>query len=375
VICVNIQRKLRDFSLDVNFESDAHMLGVFGPSGAGKTMLIRMIAGLERPDSGSIIIDGKTMFDRARGVDVPSHRRRVGVVFQEHRLFPHYTVRGNLLYGARGNTAALQSTMDLLELQLLTNRRIDELSGGERQRVALGRALLSQPNVLLLDEPLVSLDHRLRGQILPYLRRVQDALTIPVLYVSHELQEILQLTNHMLVLDGGRVAGHGQFSALAHHDAVLSVVHDRGMTNIVRARVAERRADEGVDILAIIPSSGARQQPMTQLIAPIASNQVGEEVMISIQPWDVALAAQPVQGVSIQNQVMGVVNRCTAHDRRVLVEVDIGVPILVEISRRSASAMNIETGRTVICLIKSHAIRHVGAEQQRTPLKAKAAVS
>lgn len=344
------------FSLEMSFRSDAVVTGIFGPSGAGKTTLINLIAGLERPNSGSIVLNGRTLFDGGRGVDVPAHLRRVGVVFQEHRLFPHYSVTGNLLYGARGDRGRLDSVIDLLELRPVLDRPVTRLSGGERQRVGLGRALLSAPKVLLLDEPLASLDRRLRRQILPYLRRVRDVLGVPMLYVSHELGDILQLTDELLVVDAGRVVGHGRYADLIHDSAALSIVHDRGMTNMLRARVSANRPEDGVTMLALGPS------PPTELIAPITPKEPGEEINVSVRPWDVALAAQPVEGVSIRNQIRGVVTRCTAHDRRVVVEVDIGVPLIAEISRGSAAAMKIEPGRSIVCLIKSHAIRPVGDE-------------
>jgi molybdate transport system ATP-binding protein len=351
VIKVDVQLARQGFTLDVAFESDVPVMGVFGPSGAGKTTLINLLAGLERPDRGSIAINGRTLFDHAGGVNVPAHLRRVGVVFQEHRLFPHYSITGNLQYGSRGDGSKLQSIVDLLELEPLLQRRVDQLSGGERQRIGLGRALLSNPQVLLLDEPLASLDQRLRQQILPYLRRVREVLDVPVLYVSHDLPEILQLTDELVVLERGRVAGHGRYADLVHEAPVLAVVHDRGMTNMLRARVTERDPGDGVSVLSI---------GTTRIVAPIGPEAPGEEVIVSVQPWDVALAAQRVGDVSIQNQLPGVVTRCTTHDRRVLVEVDCGAPIVVEISRRSATAMKIEAGKPIVCLIKSHAIRYLG---------------
>lgn len=362
MISVDVHLARPDFSLDVAFQSGTRLVGVFGPSGAGKTTLINLLAGLERPDTGSIKLNGRTLFDSAGGIDVPAHRRRLGVVFQEHRLFPHYSVTGNLLYGSRGDPGSLQSIVDLLELEPLLKRRVGTLSGGERQRVGLGRALLSAPQALLLDEPLASLDGRLRRQVLPYLRRIRDAFSVPMLYVSHDLGEILQLTDELVLIDGGRLAGHGRYADLVHERSALSVVHDRGMTNMIRARVTAHRPDDGVSMLAVCRGEPSGGGPPVELVAPITNKAPGEEVMLSVQPWDVALAAQPVSGVSIQNQVRGVVRRCTTHDRRALVEIDIGAAIIVEISRHSATAMKIQADRPIICLIKSHAIRYVGQD-------------
>ena len=348
MIKVRVQLERGAFTLDAAFESSAPVLGVFGPSGAGKSTLINAIAGLEIPNGGAIDVNGTTLFDSVRRINLPTHKRRVGVVFQEHRLFPHYSVRGNLLYGARNGDEKLASIVALLELQPLLGRQIRDLSGGERQRVALGRALLSEPSVLLLDEPLASLDHRLRQQVLPYLRRLHEVLHVPIVYVSHELDEILQLTNELLLLEGGRVAGIGAYNELVHQDAALHVVHDRGMTNILHGRVAAHRAEEGVSVVTVGSAS---------VIVPRVNAAEGNEVSLSIQPWDIALASHPIAGVSIQNQLPATVQRTSMHENRVLVEVDIGVPIIVEVSKRSALAMNLQPAVPVVCLIKSHAIR------------------
>lgn len=344
------------FALDVDFQADAPVTGVFGASGAGKSTLINLVAGLQRPDRGSIALDGRSVFDRARSIDVPAHRRRIAVVFQEHRLLPHYSVKGNLLYGARGRSS-LGPIADLLELGPLLERRVWQLSGGERQRVALGRALLAEPRLLLLDEPLASLDGRLKRQIIPYLQRIRDAAAAPMLYVSHDLTELLQLTDRLLVLDRGRLAGHGRYADLVHDEAVLEVVHDRGMSNLLPARVLEHHAGDGLSVLAIGPGgAGARR-----LVAPLAAAPPGAAVTLSVQPWDIALATAPIEAISIQNQLRGTVTRSSSHQRRVLVEVDIGEPIIVEVSRRAAAALDVEAGRPIICLIKSNAIRYAGA--------------
>ncbi len=350
-----------DFSLEVEFQADTAVTGVFGSSGAGKTTLINLIAGLERPDRGSIALDGQTLFDSARAIDVPTHRRRVGVVFQEHRLFPHYSVMGNLRYGRRPGGEELQRIAGILEIEPLLQRRVHELSGGERQRVALGRALLSSPQLLLLDEPLSSLDLRLRQQIIPYFRRVRDVLAVPMLYVSHDLTEILQLTDQILVIQLGRVVGQGRYTDLVHDDGVFAVVHDRGMKNVLAARVVSHSPGEGISILALGPAPGSKPGPPQQIVAPLSPAAPGAGVTVSVLPWDIALATAPVSGVSIQNQVRGTVTRCTAHERSMLVEIDIGVPVIAEVSRRSAASLNVQAGRPIVCLIKSHAIQYLGS--------------
>jgi molybdate transport system ATP-binding protein len=217
---VDIAKQLGEFSLQATFESEGRVTGLFGASGAGKTSLINMIAGLLKPDRGTIAIDGETLDDVAAGLHVPAHRRRIGYVFQDARLFPHLDVRQNLDYGRRMNRldddpVQRQRVTDLLDIGHLLERRPGKLSGGERQRVALGRALLSRPRLLLLDEPLGALDEGRRAEILPYLVRLRDEARIPMVYVSHDAAEMRQLATQIVLLQGGRVTALGGVKVLS----------------------------------------------------------------------------------------------------------------------------------------------------------------
>jgi molybdate transport system ATP-binding protein len=211
---VDVAKQLGEFALHAAFASEGRVTGLFGASGAGKTSLINMIAGLLRPDRGTIAIDGEVLDDTAGRAHVPVHRRRIGYVFQDARLFPHLDVRQNLDYGRRMNRLAEDPAQharvtDLLDLGHLLERRPGQLSGGERQRVALGRALLSQPRLLLLDEPLGSLDEDRKTEILPYLMRLRDEAGIPMVYVSHDADEMRQLATNVVMLKSGRVSAFG----------------------------------------------------------------------------------------------------------------------------------------------------------------------
>jgi molybdate transport system ATP-binding protein len=217
---VDVVNRLGEFSVEASFESEGRVTGLFGASGAGKTSLINMIAGLLRPDRGIIAIDSEVMDDTAKGVHVPSWRRRIGYVFQDARLFPHLDVAGNLDYGRRMNRLAedpaqRKRVTELLDIGHLLDRRPGRLSGGERQRVALGRALLSKPRLLLMDEPLGSLDEGRRAEILPYLVRLRDEARIPMVYVSHDPAELRQLATQIVLLKGGRVTSFGGVKALS----------------------------------------------------------------------------------------------------------------------------------------------------------------
>jgi molybdate transport system ATP-binding protein len=211
---VDVSKQLGEFSLQASFASEGRVTGLFGASGSGKTSLINMLAGLLRPDHGIIAINGETLDDTAKRMHVPVHRRRIGYVFQDARLFPHLDVRQNLDYGRRMNRlmddpAQRTRVTDLLDIGRLLDRRPGQLSGGERQRVALGRALLAQPRLLLLDEPLGSLDEERKVEILPYLVRLRDEAAIPMVYVSHDADEMRQLATRIVMLARGRVIAFG----------------------------------------------------------------------------------------------------------------------------------------------------------------------
>ena len=216
---VDISKQLGDFSLQASFASEGRVTGLFGASGAGKTSLINMIAGLLKPDRGVVTLDGETLDDTSARVHVPPHRRRIGYVFQDARLFPHLDVRQNLDYGRRmnrlaDNSAQRKRVVELLDIGDLLGRRPGQLSGGERQRVAFGRALLSKPRLLLLDEPLGSLDEGRKVEILPYLVRLRDEAGIPMVYVSHDAAELRQLATQIVLLRRGQIAAFGGVKVL-----------------------------------------------------------------------------------------------------------------------------------------------------------------
>jgi molybdate transport system ATP-binding protein len=211
---VDVFKQLGEFSVQASFASEGRVTGLFGASGAGKTSLVNMIAGLLKPDRGTIAIDNEVLDDSAARLHIPAHRRRIGYVFQDARLFPHLDVTRNLDYGRRMNRltpdpANQQRVVDLLDIGKLLDRRPGQLSGGERQRVALGRALLAQPRLLLLDEPLGSLDEERKAEILPYLMRLRDEANVPMVYVSHDADEMRQLATQVVMLKRGRVTAFG----------------------------------------------------------------------------------------------------------------------------------------------------------------------
>jgi molybdate transport system ATP-binding protein len=220
VLALEVEKQLGALRLAVRFQIAGGVTALFGPSGAGKTSLVNMIAGLLKPDRGCIMLDNTILFDAAKAINVPPHRRQIGYVFQEGRLFPHLSVRQNLDYGRRmsgrpRDPIEFERIAALLGITNLLQRRPRMLSGGERQRVAIGRALLMQPRLLLLDEPLASLDAGHKGEILPYLVRMRDEAAIPMVYVSHIAAEVRQIATSVVRLDEGRVLAAGGLELLA----------------------------------------------------------------------------------------------------------------------------------------------------------------
>jgi molybdate transport system ATP-binding protein len=213
-IAVDIEHRLGAFLLDAQFEAGGGLIALFGRSGSGKTSVVDIVAGLVRPDRARVCVDGTVLIDTEKGIFVPRHRRRIGYVFQEGRLFPHLTVRQNLLYGRwfapRGKDGeALERVVDLLGIGGLLERRPGRLSGGEKQRVAIGRALLADPRLLLMDEPLASLDEQRKTEILPYIERLRDESEVPIVYVSHSIPEVARLATTVVLMSDGKVAAAG----------------------------------------------------------------------------------------------------------------------------------------------------------------------
>jgi molybdate transport system ATP-binding protein len=212
-LAFDIQLEQGAFVLEVADRSRVEVLGLFGASGAGKTTMLEALAGLRRPTRGEIVVGGVTMFSVAGQVDVPPRHRRIGYVPQDALLFPHMSVRGNLLFGAKASPLEINTLAEMLEITPLLDRRVHGLSGGERQRVALGRALMTHPALLLLDEPLAAVDRARRERILPYLLRIRRELHVPLVYVTHDVQELEQIADRILVIADGRIAEVRQMSA------------------------------------------------------------------------------------------------------------------------------------------------------------------
>ena len=344
------------FRLDARLQSDARVIGLFGPSGAGKSTLLNILAGGISPDRGRIVINGRCLLDTERRLDTPMHRRRIGVVYQEGRLFPHLSVKGNLGYGMRLTPPALrrlrlEDVVALLELGPLLEQRPGQLSGGERQRVALGRALLTSPELLLLDEPMASLDERLKAQILPFLRRVKEETAIPMVYVSHAIGEVLALTQQIAVMQDGAILASGDYQEILVSEHVLPLAQSLGIENLLPVRIRRHHAALGYS------EGDCCGHP---LVLPLADAPVGAEVTVVVQAANLSLARGAVVGTTIQNQVRGLVTQVRLVEHRALVSLDIGTSLVVEVSAKSVQDLAIAPGQEVHCLIKTQSLRYLG---------------
>ena len=350
------------FQLRVDGRLPDPVTGVIGPSGSGKTTLLHLLAGLLPEAKGRVVFDDEVLFDSERGINVPAHRRRFGLVFQDSRLFPHLSVADNLSYGerilpVRKRRFTKKEIVELLELETLLNRRPSQLSGGQAQRVAVGRALLTSPRMLLLDEPLASLDWRLKQQIMPFLRRVRDVTRIPMLYVSHDLREILDLTDRIVVLEKGQVIGAGPVIEVIQNPRALVQLRLQGLVNILPLTVLDHDVPGGLTRLRLGASTG-REPAIVK--GPLLSDLAGVELHGMLRPEDIALAETEVRGISIQNQVRGQVVRLVQTPARDLCVVDAGHPLMVEVSPHAAEVLGLVEGKPVWCLFKANALQYLG---------------
>jgi len=336
-----------DFTLEAHLCAPTPgVTALFGRSGCGKSTLVNVIAGLLPGARGRIALDGEPWLDSERGIAVPAERRRVGYVFQDARLFPHYTVRGNLLYGAPANTPrAFDDVVALLGLAELLGRRPRALSGGERQRVALGRALLAAPRLLLLDEPLASLDISRRGEVLPYLERLRDAFAIPMVFVSHQFDEVLRLGTHLAVMDAGRVVVQGDLASVSLAPALRSIVGHESVGAVVEGVVSGVDADA----LATVAIGAASR---LRINAP--GLVAGQRLRLQLLARDLILATEEPRGISVRNHLQGTVRAITHDAGAELVEVDIGgASLLARVTTEAARELHLAAGQPVWVLVKA----------------------
>mgnify|MGYP002867166226 CR=1 FL=1 len=368
------------FTLDLDLRLGRGATGVFGPSGSGKSTLLHAIAGLLPAEQMRVVVDGVVLVDSAAGLSPPAHGRQVGLVFQDHRLFPHLSVLSNLRYGESAASGVdLDEVVDLLDLRDLLERLPRDCSGGQRQRVAIGRALLAAPQLLLLDEPLSSLDRGLKLQVLPFLRRVQERFGLPTLMVSHDLSDLLALTDELLLVDGGRAAGQGDLSTIAADRGAVELLAGSGLSFSLPGRMV-RRDGTGLGWVALTGRDGTAPggpggpdgpgRPggpdgpgACEVACGEVAAEVGDDVEVILGPADIVLAVPPMDArLSLTNHLAGTVERVTRTAARCLVQVDCGLqgPVLAEVTERAVERLELSPGAPVVALFKAQATRARG---------------
>ncbi|RNC69181.1 MAG: molybdenum ABC transporter ATP-binding protein [Desulfuromonadales bacterium] len=349
-LTVRVTKSFGEFRLGADFTASGSRIGIFGESGSGKSTLVNMVAGLERPDAGEILLDGEPLFSADRRVNVAPERRRVALVFQHPHLFPHLSVRANLLYGWKRCTAAnrrigLDDIAPVLKISHLLDRGVNNLSGGEKQRVALGRALLSNPRLLLMDEPLSALDDALRFQIIPYLRGACEAFAIPYLFISHSLVEMRLMTDRVVVFDRGRQADDTSPDDLARNRMGGSPV---GYINLLR--LSDPREQDG---LTSYDWGGNRLL--------LTARAEAAESLFELSSKDMILFKKHPEAISARNLLCCTVTGTFDAGRKVGVELACGAERLVaEVADAAARELELAAGSEVYAAVKASAFRRLG---------------
>lgn len=353
MLAVDIRHDFPGFALDARFEAPPGVTALFGRSGSGKTTVVNAVAGLLRPEAGRIALDGEALFDAAARRCAPPHRRRIGYVFQEARLFPHLTVRANLRFGGwfapgRAAPGEFGRVVEMLGIGPLLARRPGALSGGERKRVAIGRALLARPRMLLMDEPLAALDEARKAEILPYLERLRDAAGVPILYVSHALPEVARLATTVVAMEAGRVVRAGPAAEVLSDPAAVPALGVRDAGAVLGGRVTGHHAD---GLTEVETSAGP-------LLLPRLDAPAGARLRVRIAASEVILARARPEGLSALNILEAEVTALRLGEGGgAMVQLRAGDDLLLaRVTRRSAEALSLVPGARCWCVVKSVAV-------------------
>lgn len=344
-----------DFTLNAEFTCPEGVTGIFGPSGAGKTSAAHLIAGLAKPHTGQIAADGTAFVDTETGTFLPPEKRRIGYVFQDARLFPHMSVARNLRYGEKlappeAQGVGFDEVIELLGLEALLERGPASLSGGERQRVAIGRALLMRPKLLIMDEPLANLDTARRGEILPFLEAVKTGIGLPIIYITHNLGELVRLSDHCVLMQEGTVAASGPAEEVLSRFDLRDLIDPSDGGTVMLATAGTLDPEDSLLTL---------HTPAGPLFVPSNDVEEGHEVHVRIRGKDVALATEQPDNISVLNVFEGTVSRLediSAAQADVLLDLAGGITLWARITHRSARELGLSPGRKVFALIKAVAI-------------------
>jgi len=353
VIEIDVRARFGSFRLDARFTAGPGVTALFGRSGSGKTSLVNLLAGLDRPDAGRIAVNGHVLYDSAAGVDLPPERRRLGYVFQDGRLFPHLDVGANLAYGMRRIPRSerhhgFDRVVELLALGGLLDRRPATLSGGEKQRVAIGRALLASPRLLLMDEPLAAVDLLHKSEILPFIERLRDDLRIPIVYVSHTVEEVVRLADTLVVLSEGRTVASGPLEQIMNRLDVwpLTGYYDVGVA--VTVTVADHDDTFGLTRLTFAGHS---------LLVPRLQLPEAATLRVRVRARDVALSLTRPEATSVLNILEGEVVEIDRRGApRVDILLDVGQPLIARVTQKSVHDLGLAPGHKVFALVKAVAV-------------------
>jgi molybdate transport system ATP-binding protein len=354
MLSVAARKRRGDFRLDVAFDLPTPgVVALFGRSGCGKSTLVNVIAGLLQPDAGRIALGGVVWHDTERRIDVPAERRGVGYVFQDARLFPHLRVAGNLGYALKRAAGTrfigLDAVVGLLGLGPLMDRRTHQLSGGERQRVAIGRALLTQPRLLLLDEPLAALDAARREEVMPYLEALRDQLRLPMVYVTHHFEEVLRLATHVVLLDAGTVLAQGGLGEMSLNPRLRAIIGRDEIGAILDGTVLGH--DPSGRLTRVRVGRGELNVQTPGLAA-------GAALRVQLLARDIIISTHSPQYLSVRNSLSGIIIRIDDDADSDLVTIDIGgTPIMARITKAATRELALATGMQAWALVKSVSLR------------------
>ena len=355
---VDVKLRLDRFDLTAALALDHPITAFFGPSGAGKSALLGVIAGTVNPQHGRVRLGGETLFDSTKGIRVPANRRRVGLVGRDPTVYPPCPIKTHLqeAFGQapyRGDGFRFQRIVELLELGSVLPRHSRQLSATERRRVAVAHALMASPRLLLVDDDSTSLGRATRDETLSMLSRVRDSLRIPVIYVCQTLGEILQLTDQMVLMAGGRILGVGDVNQVIAERLLLASHSLQGIDNTLRVTICDHQVEDGCTIA---------QYYGTELVLPIAPHlQRNTTATVSVRSSDIALSKQYLTGISIQNQIKGRICAVIRTPEHAVVQVDCGNALLAGVSLKALRDLHLQEGDSIYCLIKAHAFRYAGA--------------
>jgi molybdate transport system ATP-binding protein len=355
-VSINAELIRKGFHLRSKCDIQSRITGIFGPSGSGKTTFLHLLAGLQEPTHGIIQVNGHTLNDTKNNINVSAHKRKVGYVFQEGRIFPHLNVKQNLQYALSkkiNNKSLFQEITDLLELGALLKNMPSQLSGGQNQRVAIGRALLSNCQLLLLDEPFTALDFALKDQVITFINRIIHHLDIPMIIVSHDLKDLLTLTNNLVLIKDGITEPPQTYIELIQKQKILEL---NGLVNnyynIYDCIVIENEQDNSLAILEV------KDNPQLKIFVEndTLSLRKGSQIKISLRGADVALSTKKAENISIKNQLQGTIKSVFKHKNHMVCIVNCGMPVITRLTIDSAKILALAPGKKIWCLFKSLAI-------------------